>query len=378
MSELGKNIISLIIGLFLAFVIVEGILRLYNPIEQRIKGDKIVLPVNKKYIFRKVNINGVDDPVVHTKNSLGFRGPELPSGGLDDYISIITIGGSTTECSLLSDGKDWPAVLYKNLHTDFENIWLNNAGLDGHSTFGHIILMEDYIVKLKPTLVLFLIGINEVGITNPTKHDELVIRGGVRLSSFKDFVKSLSLYSETVSLALNLFRWAKAKVRGLTHHNVDLRALPQVNYPDPGLDSLLEFHRSQYIPGFYKRLKMLIHLAKANGIEPVFITQPALFGYGTDDRTQVDLGRIQIDRYSGNTKWKILELYNNSMIEAGKSFDVFVIDAAHEMKKSSRNFYDFVHFTNEGARKFGNIVYRHLKKHLKETYSKKLRQQKMD
>ncbi|NOZ03702.1 MAG: hypothetical protein GXO92_03720 [FCB group bacterium] len=371
-----KNIISLIIGLFLAFMIIEGILRVYNPIEQRIKGDKIVLPVNKKYIFRKVNIRGIDDPVVHTKNSLGFRGPELPPGGLNDYLSIITIGGSTTECSVLSDGKDWPAVLYKKLQTDFENIWLNNAGLDGHSTFGHIILMEDYIIKLKPTLALFLIGINDVGIANPTYHDHLVIREGVQFSSFKAFFKSLSLYSETVSLALNLFRWAKAEVQGLTHHNVDLQSLPLINYPEPGLDSLLEFHRSKYIPGFYGRLETLIRLARTNGIEPVFITQPALFGYGIDDRTQVDLGKVQVNRHSGNTNWKILELYNKATIKAGKSFSVFVIDAAGEMRKSSTNFYDFVHFTNEGAREFGNIVYQHLKKHLKETYPKRLQEQK--
>ena len=42
----------------------------------------------------------------------------------------------------------------------------NNAGLDGATTYRHLILMEDYVVTLRPKVVLFLIGINDVGAGN--------------------------------------------------------------------------------------------------------------------------------------------------------------------------------------------------------------------
>ena len=40
------------------------------------------------------------------------------------------------------DSKTWTDVLSKNLDSAFDNLWMNNAGIDGHSTFGHIILIR--------------------------------------------------------------------------------------------------------------------------------------------------------------------------------------------------------------------------------------------
>ena len=45
-------------------------------------------------------------------------------------------------------------------------MWVNNAGLDGATTYRHLILMEDYVAQLRPKVVLFLIGINDVGAGN--------------------------------------------------------------------------------------------------------------------------------------------------------------------------------------------------------------------
>jgi lysophospholipase L1-like esterase len=73
----------------------------------------------------------------------------------------MAIGGSTTECFYLSDGKTWEDRLANKLRKDFKKVWVNNAGLEGHTTFGHLILLQDYIVKLKPKYILLLIGLND-------------------------------------------------------------------------------------------------------------------------------------------------------------------------------------------------------------------------
>jgi len=82
----------------------EVLLRIYNPIESRVRGDRIVLPIQKTYVSKNETISGLDQAITHTKNSLGFRGPEPPLDG-EPTFSIITVGGSTTECSLITDGK---------------------------------------------------------------------------------------------------------------------------------------------------------------------------------------------------------------------------------------------------------------------------------
>ncbi len=63
---------------------------------------------------------------------------------------------------MLSDDKTWTARLGKRLEESFRRVWINNAGLDGHSTFGHIVLLEDHLSKLYPKVALFPIGVGDV------------------------------------------------------------------------------------------------------------------------------------------------------------------------------------------------------------------------
>ena len=154
MKNFLKNFIALLIGCTLTLVILEITLILYNPFDTRIKGNRIILPSNKEYIIHNSTLTKLEKTIIHTKNSLGFRGEDLPDN-FHDYLSIVSIGGSTTECKYLSDDKTWTAILAKKLSMEFDPLWVNNAGLDGHSTFGHIILVKDYISSIKPTIALF-------------------------------------------------------------------------------------------------------------------------------------------------------------------------------------------------------------------------------
>ena len=36
------------------------------------------------------------------------------------------------------------------------DVWINNAGFEGHSTFGHIVLLREFVMTMHPTMALFL------------------------------------------------------------------------------------------------------------------------------------------------------------------------------------------------------------------------------
>jgi lysophospholipase L1-like esterase len=182
----------------------EMLLRIHDPFKFRVRGDKIVLPANVDYTFKNNSLKKLDQNIIHKKNSLGFRGEEPPKN-FENYLTIITVGGSTTECFYLSDDKQWTYVLGMNLKNHFKKLWINNAGLDGHSTFGHIVLMEDYIVKLKPKIVLFLVGINDMGMRNLKFHDSKMLKT-LSFESIAGLLISIANYSETLTLALNMYR----------------------------------------------------------------------------------------------------------------------------------------------------------------------------
>lgn len=368
-----KNLLVLTIGLFFAVLLLEGGLRLFEPIGQRVRGDKIVLPANRQYVFDDVVLRGVSERVVHTKNDLGFRGPNPPEAGLASHLSIAAVGGSTTECFYLPDGADWSAQLADRLHPSVDSLWINNAGLDGHSTYGHTILVRDHLSKLKLDLILFLVGGNEIGRRGGSPMEAEQVRGEMQFSSPKSFVKSAAAYSRVVSLGLNLYRAARAWVQGLPHQNIDPNDVPQVSRSDASAsderaDRLVRRHRAKYLPAYRKRLRRLIRVTWKSGAEPVLITQPKLYGPERDPRTGVDLATLKVNEHSGRTMWRLVEQYNDVTRAVGTEKDILVIDLARLLPKNSTFFYDYTHFTEAGAAMVATLIEKELTPYLREHY----------
>ena len=76
-------------------VLVEVGLRVYNPLPFRVRGEQIVLPVHRKYSFSHEQTTKLDPITSHTKNALGFRGPDPPRD-FSRRLTLVTIGGSWT------------------------------------------------------------------------------------------------------------------------------------------------------------------------------------------------------------------------------------------------------------------------------------------
>tara|TARA_Y100001960_G_scaffold317868_1_gene386823 strand:- start:357 stop:1514 length:1158 start_codon:yes stop_codon:yes gene_type:complete len=375
LSKNKANLLLVLFGCALAFIVTEVALRAYNPFQFRVKGNKIRLPVFFNYKFELKNTKRLDKLVIHTKNSIGFRGEEEPEKP-EKYLTIIAVGGSTTENFIITDGKTWPAILGVKLKESFKRVWINNAGLDGHSTFGHAVLMEDYIVKIKPKVVLFLVGINDVWLTETPNGYDIGLKRDltINLGSIKAFFRTAGNYSEVFALAYNLYRFSKKIHYPYTNVSdswlekfitLDIPKNQEINIVNKELE---EFNK-KYKRGYSLRLKKLIKLSKENSIQPVLITQPALYGNEIDDLTQINLGSIKVGNgRNGNIAWRRLELFNNMTREIGLEKKVLVIDLANEMPKSSRYFYDTVHYNNEGARKVAEIIDKSLQPFLRNKY----------
>lgn len=344
-----KNFIALIIGCSLALVILESFLRVYNPFPMRIKGDEIVLPIHQKHVVINTKTDKLDRKIIHRKNSMGFRGPEPPKS-FQAYTTLITVGGSTTECYYLSDGKDWPAQLQKRLRQHHKKIWINNAGLDGHSTFGHTILLRDYLVKLKPDYILFLVGANDVGRSDLGHYDKKHIR-----RAHAGWGNTLVKWSEVLSLVNSLRKSFQAFQRGLSHSFPNLHQSKHQQVDQFTIATEVQQH-SLLIDQYEDRLTQLMRLAIRSGIRPILATQPTLVGEGVDDLTGINLATIQIKGKNGKAYWSVLQAYNQVTHKVGEKLKIPVIALGKQMPKSSRYFYDALHYTNEGAELLSEIL----------------------
>ena len=103
MARVAKRAALVIVSFLVAL---EIGLRIHNPFPFRVRGDHIILPAHQKYTISHTGAIKLDAVTHVTKNSLGFRGPEPPRDW-SERLTILTIGGSTTECLFLSDGKTW-------------------------------------------------------------------------------------------------------------------------------------------------------------------------------------------------------------------------------------------------------------------------------
>lgn len=355
-----KNFLALILGLIIACVILEVFLNYKNPFGQRLKGDKIVLLSGRKVVYENDKILGVDTLIVHTKNSLGFRGEERPKK-LDNWNSIIAVGGSTTECLYQSDNKDWVSLLGNKLKKDLENIWINNAGLDGHSTFGHEILLKDYLIKLKPDYIMYLVGCNDIGREDLGEYDKRSLKK--ENPKWQEFLFD---NSQLASLLKNLHRNNLAKRKNLSHYAVPsfntLGTLDRID--DHKIDQLIDYHGS-FRKEYKKRLESLVKTTLESNIVPILITQPTLVGSGVDEVTGIDLERIKLcHELGGKAYWQLLESYNDIARIVANNYEVKLVDLAKSMPKSTELFYDCFHYTNQGAEQVSEIIHAELKPYL--------------
>jgi lysophospholipase L1-like esterase len=354
---------SIAFGLLIAFVVLEIGIRIFRPFPMLVQGGRLNLPVNAQVNISHHGFPGIDDPVEIRFNSLGFRGPELPKQR--DTIKIICVGGSTTQCLYLSEGKTWPDQLAGRLQHQSRAVWVNNAGIDGHSTFGHLLLVA-HVRSLQPDYLIFYVGINDVERVDLNDYDRAAIRSlGEGDAGFgKSFYLSLIGRSELVAVFDVLRRHHMAKRRGLSHRSsVDHSGLENVELlqltDEARRERLGSLNRSA-LNAFRQRLNELVRQTHAMGAIPILVTQPALFGGGIDPITGIDLCKVRMGEEDGFVAWSKLEAYNEITRTVGHESKSLVIDMARELPKSSEYFYDLIHNNNAGASLIADLMAPHL------------------
>ncbi|MCE5272077.1 GDSL-type esterase/lipase family protein [bacterium] len=361
-------------GLSFVLILAEISLRVFNPVEFRVRGDRIILPTNKSYSFRNSLTDKLDSLITVRRNSLGFRGPEPPRQ-FDRFLSLITVGGSTTECVFLSEGESWTDIAGQELdcHCGIGPLWINNAGLDGHSTFGHLVLMQGYIVRLRPKVAVFLVGHNDIGRDDLSDFDLNQVVG-IKKKSVKEFLLSLCNYSDFMALCYNGYLKYKARGRGIDHKIIDFKSLAHLEIDSTAIQAIKTRLGGEYLVNYGRRLERLVEICRANGIKPVFITQPVLYGEGIDPLTGVDLGTLVPDRRffaateNGKADWAVVEMYNDVTRQVARQNGVLLIDLAHRLPKSSEYYYDYIHYSKAGGRAIGQIVAEELCPWLRENF----------
>ena len=410
LKNMGFFLLLFFIVCIVLFSILEIFLRIYTgPFVVKIKGNEIILPREGRTWTFTHNVGGgkLDELITVRQNSIGFRGDDPPDD-FSKYLTIIAVGGSTTYNAEISEGKTWVDVLGLKLKGGFKNVWINNAGFNGGATEEHILLMEQHISKLKPKIVLFLIGKNDsisyetigIDIGGKAAYIEKIRKNSAEYmiqSAYQRKKEAYSIkfklncllkkaarkvsrqaaqYSEVISLAVTIHRNIQAYKQGLVIGQTEIENAETMEISEKEKKIIQQRLQSNEVKDFlmaYKtRVEKLIELSRDNNIDPVLITQPVLYGNAIDDVTGFNWSKVKIFNgiiLDGEHWWQWQEMVNDITREVAESEKVLLIDLGRKLPKSSKYYIDLIHYSNKGNEVVADIIYDKLCPYLAEFYN---------
>lgn len=352
-----KKVIFLLIGLFISLMIGIIFLELlfgnwWNKDDWRdTRSLNIVRSITYDYRIDHI-YEGWGPTSTYTRDHYGLRGPCKKI----DKINILTIGGSTTDQRFIPDGLTWQDSLEKNLkNLAHPHACVANAGVDGHSTFGHIESFNTWFPKihpLKPKLVLLYVGINDAGF-RLAPFAGFETKAGEDESPLKVWLREKSaLYGLLRFIRNALTPKPKASYAEHTKHPFSPEEYIRTENTAGAL-ALAEENKQ----AFSKRLRFVLGQIKQMGSVPVCVSQPHLYinsSSGTKKGVPFAFEYKGVF-YNGLDYDASIKLLNQEMAELCSSQGSFYIDAASHTF-APEDFYDLVHMTPIGAKKLGDLI----------------------
>ena len=295
-----------------------------------------------------------DYKIIYTKDIYGLRS----SCKYKKNIDILTMGGSTTDQRYISDKNTFQEILQQKITKELnKKICIFNAGVDGHSTHGHIKSFNDWfnlIPGFNPKIIFLYIGINDAGIKDePSLYD-------YRNYDNENILKKI--YYESVFL--NALRRLKYITKSLLTRNVygdHLLLHPKDIYKFTATESTKEFDKIilKNTINFEKRLNILLGQISKYDSKVVCITQPHFLVKRFEGKM---IGINSAITYQ-NKNYNGLD-FENSILKINqvmKKKCEFYIEISADNFSFQKDFYDPVHMLPSGSKKLASIIFEEMR-----------------
>lgn len=292
--------------------------------------------------------------ITYTRDRNGLRGRcEDPR-----RIDVLTVGGSTTDQRYITDGQTFQDQLAAQVQQKLgRELRVCNAGVDGHSTFGHIAAFEKWfplIDGLHPQYVMLYIGINDAGFRlqpMPERDPEQVT--GLRAKIAQAFREKSALYGLDQTLSAILHRGGENRY---ARHGAALP--PEQDYVATATSSGIDELIAANVAGYSARLATILGDIRQMGARPICVTQPTRMwiGQGETLRGLSEAFRFNGVAYNGLDYRASLLALNKAMEQQCTDVGGVFIDV-HAREFSPGDFYDPVHMTPVGASRLAGYLF---------------------
>lgn len=267
---------------------------------------------------------GMDTSVRYCINRLGLRGI-LPD---DSVVRIIALGNSTTECAYIDEVAAWPHLLACELTASGRDVWVGNAGVNGSSTRGNAIFLEDQLLGLRPEIVLFMPGAADRGRISMKQDAGLLAPEHLSIAQW--FIEHSRLAGSTVRLT-----------QAHQPRRIDWSTFgKQVSSPDSSRlrgSRVPAADQDRYVQVYAARIRGIADLCATHDVRLLLMTQPILAPDSSDTR-------------------RIMELYNTATKELAAERGLPVFDLATALHQDPAYYLDGIHFSNAGSAEVARLI----------------------
>jgi hypothetical protein len=310
---------------------------------------------------------GVPMTATVSVNEFGLRGPSLSHDGR--VYKIITVGGSTTECSALDDSQEWPHLLMQMMNDvqKEHSVWVANAGVARLTTVDHISCLRRLPILSQADMLIFLIGGLDLQATldfggAPTQEaleyraKRMADHSGIGFTPEEGFFRRSYLFG-LAQVALN---------NGLGGLDSSLKRLSGSMDTDSEAQLTVTDRRRPLVPlpdlriglqEYAQRIRALEHECHARNLRCAFMTQPSMW---RADLPTAEQGLL----WMGWVGWKAhrhgfasvadlahaMDAYNQTLLGVCREDHLECYDLASVIPKDTSALYDDCHFNVGGAR----------------------------
>lgn len=271
----------------------------------------------------------------------------------DPDLSIVFLGGSTTECMFVDEDNRFPYVVGTLLEKETgRKINSYNGGLSGNNSLHAIDLLVNKVIPLQPRVVVFMENINDLStlLYEKTYWNKNNVRAPIEtLAKSKLAGKMLK-----EMLIPNLNEAWRHFTKALFSHEEDEFAGAR--------GKKLVVDRAALAREFAMNLQMFVDICRARGITPVLMTQGNRITERPDPVVATYIGRYGQDTGISYQDFKaVYDLFNETIRQVGQKNGVLVIDLAREVPPDKEHLYDMVHFNDAGSVYAAKIIAARLK-----------------
>ncbi|MBU4231173.1 MAG: SGNH/GDSL hydrolase family protein [Proteobacteria bacterium] len=297
--------------------------------------------VTKKYLLRIDN----DGFIVPSKK---YNNPDM---------SIVFLGGSTTECRYVAEDHRFPYLAGVLLEQQ-TGIKINsyNAARSGNHSLHSLDILLNKVFPIKPDIVVMLHNMNDLVVLlyessywNPKSSKPIIFDINKEIDA--NFYKIIrDRYIPNLAAAMHNFDKSLRSLMKSGKKNNDEFAKMRGKH--------LTVDKSAMVDQFEMNLQSFIYLCKARNFIPVLMTMPSRFKEKPDQIILDTFNNVTLDYFQFR---ELFDLFNKSILKKAHENNIMVIDLAKEIPQENEFMCDIVHYTDTGARKIADIISGRLK-----------------